>query len=433
MLVSSVNIKFITSTNNVIPRNSKVQLTKFQNEITASGSDLSIEEINGQNVAALFSSRKVLNVPMPIKLSGKSYYPLTGKEGFICRLPVAEITKAYFGFKENGKEYKGYGDFLFTDNVRKDLGVERKINQKIYETATDQNFSSNFEYYNNGLTIIYDELVGSISGDSPTIYFKGLQIVNGCQTVNTLLRAHREEKLQEDLYLTCRFIKRTTDDKFIQSVITYTNSQNAITERDLHSNDEIQYNIQTILKNFNILYERKLNEFRDEDSKTKIKVDALDAAQAYLCCEMKKPHRAKQDKRNIFGKQYLTIFDENKHDLAYRLFLSFLVLETVLKNQAEHRNKKRKTQHEGKTPRYKVSDLVISHGSYHIAAKIYQKYFNSTTPTVDLERVVKNKKLPSTFSHDYKEVLDEISVFMESEGINREDFARYFKSNVLIV
>ena len=152
-----------------------------------------IEEINSKKLSALFSTRSVVKTTVPIKLSGKSYYQLSGKEGFVCRLPVQEIIKLYFGFEDDEKKYGGYGDFLFTDNVRKNLGLERKINKKIYETATTTSLAVDFEYFNNGLTVIYDELTGALTGDSPILFIRGLQIVNGCQTVNTLIKAYDDE------------------------------------------------------------------------------------------------------------------------------------------------------------------------------------------------------------------------------------------------
>ena len=423
----SVNVKFVSSADGVLNANSKSQMTKFQNEITTSGIDFSFEEINGQNISALFSSRVVLKTAIPIKLSGRSYYQLTAKEGFICRLPVNELIKIYFGFKDGGKDYKGYGDYLFTDNIRKDLGIERKINQKIYETAIDEVASENFEYFNNGLTILYDDISGSVTGDSPSIYLKGLQVVNGCQTVNTLIKAHNNNKLSENIYITCRFIKRINDQKFVQSVITYTNSQNAISERDLHSNDPVQYNIQTLLKKYNISYERKLNEFKDDYAALHI-IDALDVAQAYLCCELKRPHKAKQEKRKLFGSLYEEIFDPKKSDLAHRLFISHMVLDDILTKQAEHRQKKQKTKKAGKTPKFKIEDLIISHGSFHIAARLYQKSFGSN---INLEKTLNNKKLPINFNSDYKIIINDIAKIIENNNISREDLSKYFKSNSL--
>jgi hypothetical protein len=423
----SVNIKFVSSSNNVLSHNGKASILKYQNIVTASGIDLSFEEINGQNITAMFSSRVILKTPIPIKLSGKSYYQMTGKEGFVCRLPVKELIKVYFGFEENGKKYEGYGDFLFTDNIRKDLGIERKINQKILETASTESLADNFEYYNNGLTILYNEISGPINGDSPLVYLKGLQIVNGCQTVNTLINAHKNNILCENIYITCRFIKRVNDEKFVQSVITYTNSQNAISERDLHANDPIQYNIQTILKKFDILYERKLNEFKGEE-KNKLTVDALESAQAYLCCEQKMPNTAKQSKRKLFGEFYNKIFDEGNSDLAYKLFISYLVLDSVLGKQTEHRKMKKKNKENGELLNLKMEDLVIAHGSYHIAAQIYQKWLNEE---LNLEKILKNKKLPINFNSDFDQTVKNLKNRVISEKIERENLPKYFKLNSL--
>jgi len=425
----SVNIKFVSSADKVLDDNSRKQILKFQNEITSSGVELSYDEINGQNMAAMFSSRVVLTTPIPIKLSGRSYYLLVGKEGFVCRLPVKELIKMYFGSNENGRDYKGYGDYLFTDNIRKNLGIEKKINQNIYDTAINEISSDNFEYFNNGLTIIYDGISGSVAGDSPSICLKGLQIVNGCQTVHALIKAHNDKKLSDNIYITCRFIKRIADEKFIQSVITYTNSQNAISERDLHANDPVQYNIQTILKNHDILYERKLNEFKDINDKDKFIVDAVDAAQAYLCCELKSPHKAKQKKKKLFGVLYEEVFDQNKSDLAHKMFISYLVLDDILAKQAELRRKKQKTKREGRTPKYKLEDIIVAHGSYHIAAKLYQKWFGMSS---NLERFIKGKKMPRNANADYNKAIQEILAIVKSEKVEKVDLPKYFKSKSLL-
>jgi len=79
-----------------------------------------------------------------------------------------------------------------------------------------------------------------------------------------------------------------------------------------------------------IFYERKLNEFREEEDDKRI--DALDAAQAYLCCELQEPHRAKQQKKDLFDALYARIFDSSKPDLAYKLFISYRILEYSLRD-----------------------------------------------------------------------------------------------------
>ena len=425
-----INVKFVSNSDDVLNHNSRHIFMKFQSDLNSKGVSINFEEINSKKLSALFSTRSVVKTTVPIKLSGKSYYQLSGKEGFVCRLPVQEIIKLYFGFEDGEKKYGGYGDFLFTDNVRKNLGLERKINKKIYETATTTSLAVDFEYFNNGLTVIYDELAGSLSGDSPILYIKGLQIVNGCQTVSTLIKAHEDKKLIEDIYVTCRFIKRIEHEDFIQSVITYTNSQNAISDRDLHANDRIQYEVQGILKSLGILYERKQNEFKDEDDDKRL--DALDAAQAYLCCELEEPHNAKQKKRKLFNDFYGRIFDTKKIDLAYRLVISARVMEYVIGKQLENRKRKSKTKKAGKNPKFRILDLIIAHGSYHIATFIYRESYKSLS-----EDKIKKEVKKKTFSKDiitrYNEGIKKIEQYVEKHQINREDLPKFFKINPLVI
>jgi len=425
-----VTVKFISTADVVLSYNGENAFLKYQSELQSKNVNIDFEKINNKQISALFSSRTVLRTPMPIKLSGKSYYSLAGREGFVCRLPVQELLNIYFGFEDNGKKYQGYGDFLFEDNIRKNLGLKKKINSDIYDTATDINKATDFEYFNNGLTLIYDDKDGGLAGDSPVLYLKGLQVVNGCQTVNTLIKAHEDKKISEDIYVTCRFIKRSNDPQFIQSVITYTNSQNQISDRDLHANDLIQYTIQTILKNINIFYERKLNEFIDAEDN--VRLDALDAAQAYLCCELQEPHRAKQDKRKLFTKLYFTIFDDSKADLTYRLLLSYRILYYVLKEQSQVLKSKQKRKKEGKIPRYHLKDLLIAHGSYHIAAILYKKLYEKST-SEDMQKYARKNACPDNIKEKHKEALSVLTKRIESKinehKVEKEGLPQYFKSN----
>ncbi len=421
-----VVVKFITTSETVLSQHGKNEFLKFQADWQSNGINITHEEINGEKLSALFSKRAVLNTEMPIKLSGRSFYTLSGKEGFVCRLPVQQIVNMYCGFKYNGIHYPGYTDFLFEDNVRKNLGLERRINQSIYDTAVDKINAVDFEYFNNGLTIIYDTKVsGNFSQDSPIIYLKGLQVVNGCQTVATLIKAYEDKKLIKinDMYINCRFIKRINDKGFISSVITYTNSQNAISERDLRSNDRIQYDIQGILKNNDILYERKLNEFQNEVEEKRL--DALDAAQSYLCCELQEPYRAKQQKRDLFGSLYKAIFDTFKQGLAYQLYVSNKVLEYATRKKLELQNKKRKIKRTGKKPYFSISDLAIIHGSYHAAALLYKKYYLGK----DLMNVVKTYSYPEKVDNEYRDIILNIVKAIKSKEIKREALAQYFKSS----
>jgi len=422
----SICLKFISTSETVLSHNGRNMVDKFLSKLQPLGISATFELYNGRKLSSIFSNRYTPNNLIPVKLSGKSYYPLTTKEGFICRLPVSELIKIYKGFKDGDIEYQGYHEYLFTDNVRRSLGLEKKINEHIYSTATDPNSAPYFEYYNNGLTIIYDQKSGNLIQDSPVIYMKGMQVVNGCQTVSTLIEAHENNELCEEIYLTARFIKRDDENNFITSVITYTNSQNAITDRDLHSNDEIQYEIQSILKKLGIYYERKLNEYKDEADEYRL--DALEAAQAYLCCEMRQPHTAKQKKKKLFNEFYTEVFKKADIDLPYKLLLSFYVLEYTLKCQSKHRRKKNRTKKLGKSPRFSIRDMIIVHGTYHIASILYHSAFLKAERS-DLYKLAKDALTNNNFypklEAKYEKIIDRIEEILRKNNIDKASVRNY--------
>lgn len=420
----AVKIKFLSTSEKVLSENGKSNVGKFISDAQKNGVNIEYEELNAKKLSALFSSKANIKTEIPIKLSGKSYYPLSGREGFVCRLPALEIVNMYYGCQEGKSSYPGYGEYLFEENIRKNLGLEKKINENMYKTSTDKSTASEFEYFNNGLTILYDDRRGNLAQDSPILYLKGVQVVNGCQTVSTLIKAYDDKALCEDVYIMCRFIKRSEDEVFIRSVVTFTNSQNAISDRDLHANDRIQYDIQGILRNIGIYYERKLNEYRDENDD--VRLDALDAAQAYLSCQLQKPQDAKQKKRRIFSEMYGKIFDATNQDLAYRLFISFKVLEYVLERQDENRRRKKETKKSGKNPRFSVKDLIVFNGAYHVAAGIYRDVYLSMPPE-QVEKKAKRFVLPNKIEDIYDNVVAEIERALKRDKVKREDIPKHFK------
>jgi hypothetical protein len=249
-------------------------------------------------------------------------------------------------------------------------------------------------------------------------------VVNGCQTISTLIKAFDDKKLKDDIYVTCKFIKRSDDEEFIKSVITCTNSQNAISDRDLHANDRIQCDVQGILRNIGIFYEKKLNEFKEEDDD--LRLDALDAAQSYLCCELQEPNKAKQDKRKLFKDLYHKIFDHKNIDLPYKLLLSVNVIDYVLTRQSEGRAKKRKSKKLGKRPRFSITDLTVAHGSYHLAEMVYRELFYGLSHE-KIEEAAKRPKLPEKVERIYTKVLDLLVKHIEDKKVKREEIPQFFK------
>ena len=162
--------------------------------------------------------------------------------------PVSCIYKILSDAKE-----KGYP--LFDKNIREYLG-NKGINNNIYRTLKDRDDRKNFFYYNNGITMICDDISSTSqvvrnpnSHIGVSFNVKNPQIVNGCQTVNSIYAALSEydkddiETQFKDSFVMLRVLKINSADetemKLAKSIVTYNNSQNSIDEKTFVANNDL--------------------------------------------------------------------------------------------------------------------------------------------------------------------------------------------------
>lgn len=179
------------------------------------------------------------------------------------------------------KECKEKSYMLFEENIREYLG-NKGVNSHIAKTLENEKDRDNFFYYNNGITVICDS-VKKITLNEPE-YNKGFkaenpQIVNGCQTVNTIyetLNKYPEKELQEDFKNTYVMVKLLVLDKnsdsnrkLYQDIVKFNNSQNAISEKNFAANKKIFINLQEDLKDLGFLLSVKqsdTNKFKTNEN-----------------------------------------------------------------------------------------------------------------------------------------------------------------------
>jgi AIPR protein len=125
---------------------------------------------------------------------------------------------------------------IFAQNVRLGLGNTR-VNSEIVDSVINKKEHPNFIAFHNGLTIVAKEL--SVRGDTITI--GGFSVCNGCQSLMSIWENRR--KLTDKLELLVRIV-RVGNDRRLPELIAYrTNNQNAISLRDLSSNDTAQVHL----------------------------------------------------------------------------------------------------------------------------------------------------------------------------------------------
>ncbi len=147
---------------------------------------------------------------------------------------------------------------LFEENIRDYLG-NKGINSKIAKTLEDENERANFFYYNNGITVICDSVKKETStggGYQRRYVTYNPQIVNGCQTVNTIyevLKKYNEEDIVnefKDTFVMVKLLVLNQEHEYLyKNIVKYNNSQNAINEKSFEANKSIFRNIQREFEN----------------------------------------------------------------------------------------------------------------------------------------------------------------------------------------
>jgi len=157
-----------------------------------------------------------------------------------------------------------YGFALFYKNVRNPL-LESQFNEQIEQTVIDN--PAFFWYYNNGITAI-TSILPTIGQQAETIQVRGLQVINGAQTIYAVYRAYKNastlerDKMDAEALISLRLLSSGGKD-FDINVTRYTNSQNPVSDRDFFANDDIQIALQNASYNTPIWYQKRRGEFRE--------------------------------------------------------------------------------------------------------------------------------------------------------------------------
>jgi len=137
---------------------------------------------------------------------------------------------------------------LFQKNVRQSLGLNNQVNKGIKNTI--YNDDKDFFFFHNGITALCNKM--EFDNESLKLVLKGLSVVNGCQSLNTILSCSEKIKTLDDAYIMFRFYEIPQRERADRISIS-TNSQSSIKPRDLRSNDKRVLNLKRS-------FEQKYNE-----------------------------------------------------------------------------------------------------------------------------------------------------------------------------
>ena len=140
-----------------------------------------IHVIDGDELRRLYdyaikSDNPSINYTLNLAGSKYMYQEIAGTPVLIAAMPLKECIKLP-GIKDGT---------LFQKNVRQSLGSSNIVNKGIRRTIISDK-RSDFFFFHNGITALCNKM--QLDGDTLTL--RGLSVVNGCQSLNTISRAAR--------------------------------------------------------------------------------------------------------------------------------------------------------------------------------------------------------------------------------------------------
>lgn len=176
---------------------------------------------------------------------------------------------------EVGRWFRHHGNKLFAGNIPHFVGLRSEVNTDIAKTLTES--PERFWYYNNGITILVQELKrrpGPADKSIGVFDCKGVTIVNGAQTVGTIGRS----ELPDDCpaFLQARIILVDSEDASTSRTITRaSNTQNKIDARNFVALDPVQDRIRSELLLDGVNYEFREGESLDGSQKSFEFIEAI--------------------------------------------------------------------------------------------------------------------------------------------------------------
>lgn len=203
-------------------------LATFQKEL-AEADDLpatltlvDVEELQRRYEMALERENPFLKHHLTLSPGKFMSMEIAGTAVVVAAIPLRDCL-AFPGIKDGA---------LFQKNVRQSLGLSNNVNKQIKSTIYGDRHRD-FFFFHNGITAICSRL--QLEGDQLSL--QGLSVVNGCQSLTTILSCSEKVKKLDDTYVMFRFYEIPQHDRADRISIS-TNSQSTVKPRDLRSNDK---------------------------------------------------------------------------------------------------------------------------------------------------------------------------------------------------
>ncbi len=230
-----------------------------------------------------------------LDLSESSYMPLSvaGTQVVLVAVPLKECIN-FPGIKDGT---------LFQKNVRQSLGLNNQVNKGI-KTTIYSDKHRDFFFFHNGITAICNKM--ELKDSKLKLY--GLSVVNGCQSLNTVLSCSERVKTLDDTSVLFRFYEIPQRDRADRISIN-TNSQSAVKPRDLRSNDKRVLNLKKLFeqKYPNGYFMTKRGEIASADKDKNYVLDLSDLGKYLIAWHSQRPNISYSETK-IFDKYFEQLF-----------------------------------------------------------------------------------------------------------------------------
>jgi len=262
-------------------------------ELAASLNIVDNEELKRRYDLALEQESPVIDFTLDLEPNKYVSMEVAGTCAIIAAIKLKECIK-FPGIKDGT---------LFRKNVRQSLGLNNRVNKSIKSTIYSDR-QRDFFFYHNGITAICNKM----KLDSNTLHLKGLSVVNGCQSLNTILSCSERVKNLEDTYIMFRFYEIPQRDRADKISIS-TNFQTAVKPRDLRSNDRRVLNLKRV---FDQKYPQgyfitKRGEEAPPSKDRKYVIDLVDLGKYLISWHSQRPNIAYSETK-IFDKYFEQLF-----------------------------------------------------------------------------------------------------------------------------
>lgn len=328
---------------------------------------------------------------------------------------------------------KQYQTSLFEANIR-DYYKRSDLNSKILSTSADQNESKLFWSFNNGLTITCRK-VEELPGDKFRLH--GIQVVNGCQTSNSLYQAAynierkaaldtkkdngedlskreqneydkiKDKLLQPDVTVLTKIIE-TNDPDLIYRITETTNSQTPIKTFSLKANDTIQHLIEEYLKQHDIYYERRINFWKNQGKRNTVSIQHL--YQVFESQIRFKPCQVKTRPKTMFNNNYEDVFpdpDVTQHD--FNLYMIPIKVDHAIA-------KRSRIVQRQKLESDLFKRMLISHGKFHLGCFVLHSILGGKygkTAIVKKTDIILKQLNDEEFEKHYNQALENLKIVVQ--------------------